>query len=65
MLVTLLGMMTEVRRVQLLKAELPIFVTLLGMVMEDRFVNLANAKSSMLVTFLGITKSTISVSSSL
>ncbi len=34
MLVTLLGMVMEVKPLQFLKAELPMYVTLLGMVME-------------------------------
>ena len=36
MLVTLLGMVMEVRPLQLSKAEMPMLVTLFGMVMEVR-----------------------------
>ena len=38
MLVTLLGMVTEARPLQLEKADSPMLVTLLGMVMEVRLV---------------------------
>jgi len=54
MLVTLLGMVTEVRPEQPEKAELPMLVTLLEMVMEVRPEQYANAQSPMLVTLLGM-----------
>jgi len=42
MLVTLLGMVMEVRPVQPLNASFPMLVTLLGMVMEVRAVQAQN-----------------------
>jgi hypothetical protein len=55
MLVTLFGMVMEVRPVQDSNAELPMLVTLLGMVMEVRPVQQLNAPSPILVTLLGMT----------
>ena len=55
MLVTLFGISTEVRPVQLEKAEEPMLVTLFGIVTEVRLVQPENAPSPMLVTLLGIT----------
>ena len=43
MLVTLLGIVTEVRPVQASKAYSPILVTLLGIVTEARLLQLAKA----------------------
>ncbi len=44
MLVTLLGMVMEVRPLQLSKAKLPMLVTLLGMVMEVRSLQFPKAQ---------------------
>ena len=57
MLVTLLGMVTEVRPLQPLKAELPMLVTLLGMVTEARTLHSEKVFGPMLVTELGIINS--------
>ena len=54
MLVTLLGMVMEVRPEQPSNAHTPMLVTLLGMVMEVRPEQWKNALSPMLVTLLGI-----------
>jgi membrane-associated HD superfamily phosphohydrolase len=54
MLVTLLGMVTEVKLLQLLNALSPMLVTLLGMVTEVKFQQLSNAHAPMLVTLLGM-----------
>ena len=54
MLVTLLGIVTEVRPVQPEKADAPILVTLLGMVMEVRSEQPKNACSPIVVTLLGM-----------
>ena len=51
MLVTLLGMVTEVRPEQYENAELPMLVTLLGMVTEVRPEQLENAQFPMLVAY--------------
>ena len=53
MLVTLLGIVIEVRESQLWKVLFPIFVMLLGRVTEVR-VEAAKAASPMLVTLLGM-----------
>ena len=54
MLVTLLGIVTEVRPLQPEKAELPILVTLLGIETEVRPLQPEKAELPMLVTLLGI-----------
>ena len=54
MVVTLLGMVTEIRPLHKEKAELLILVTLLGMVIEVRAVQNWKANSPTLVTLLGI-----------
>ena len=54
MLVTLLGIVTDVRPEQELKAERPMLVTLLGIVMDVRPEQELKALSPMLVTLLGI-----------
>ena len=54
MLVTLLGMVMEVRPEQPENAYIPMLVTLLGMVMEVRPEQYSNARPPMLVTLLGI-----------
>ncbi len=50
MLVTLLGIVTEVKPEQAEKAELPILVTLLGIVIVVKLLHPRNALSPMLVT---------------
>ena len=52
--VTLLGMVTEVRDSQSPKAYLSIVVTLLGMVTEIREVQRMKAKAPIVVTLLGM-----------
>ena len=54
MLVTLLGMVTEVRLLQSRKASEPMLVTLFGMVTEVRPRQYWKALSPMLVTLLGM-----------
>ena len=54
MLVTLLGIVMEVKPWQFAKAIFPMLVTLLGIVMEVRLLQLWKAPSPMLVTLLGI-----------
>jgi len=54
MVVTLLGMVNEVRSEQQENAPFPMVVTLFGMVTESREVQDSNAKSPMDVTLLGI-----------
>ena len=54
MLVTLLGIVNDVRPVQPSNAELPMLVTLLGISMDVRLLQSSNAPSPMLVTLLGI-----------
>ena len=54
-LVTLLGMVKEVKPVHPRKESSPMFVTLLGMVMAFRPVHPSKARLPMLVTVLGIT----------
>ena len=54
MLVTLLGIVTEVRPLQSLKAFCPISLTLLGIETEVRPLHPSKADSPMLVTLLGI-----------
>jgi hypothetical protein len=54
MLVTLLGMVTDVRPLQPWKAEIPMVVTLLGMVIDVRPEQFMKADLPMLVTLLGI-----------
>ena len=54
MLVTLFGMVTEVRPLQFRKARSPIFVTLLGIIMFSRLRHPSNAQYPMLVTPSGI-----------
>ena len=53
MLVTLLGIVTDVNFVQLVKAERPIFVMVLGMVIDVK-LHPSKALLSMLVTLSGI-----------
>ena len=53
-LVTLLGMVIEVKPEQSSKAQLPILVTLLGIVMEVRSVQSSKARKPILVTLLGM-----------
>ena len=65
MLVTLLGMVIEVRPEQPQNAVSPMLVTLLGMVTEVRPEHPKNAQFPMLVTLLGIIRFAISVFSSL
>ena len=65
MLVTLLGMVMEVRPEQPKNAPAPMLFTLLGIVIEVRPGQGENAKIPMLVTLLGIIRFVISVSSSL
>ena len=50
MLVTLLGIVTEVKEVQLRKTELPMLVTLLGIVTEVKEEQPSKAASPMLIT---------------
>ena len=57
MLVTLLGIVTEVKPLQPEKAEDPMLVTLLGIVTEVKPEQPEKALCPMLVTLLGITKS--------
>ena len=57
MLVTLLGMVTEVNPLQPQKAQSPMVVTLLGMVTEVNPLQPQKAQSPMLVTLFGMTKS--------
>jgi len=54
MLVTFLGIVIEVRPLQLLKAAAPMPVTLSGIKMEVRLVQLEKAEEPMLVTLFGI-----------
>ena len=54
MLVTLLGMVMEVKPVQPEKAEPPMLITLLGMVTEVKLLQPPKALYPMLVTVLGI-----------
>ena len=54
MLVTLLGIVTEVKPEQPLKAATPMLVTLLGIVTEVKPEQLQKACNPMLVTLLGI-----------
>ena len=54
MLVTLLGIVIEVRLEQPLNAQSPILVTLLGMAIEVRFLQNRNAFSPMLVTLYSL-----------
>ena len=54
MLVTLLGIVTEVNLLQLEKAEFPMLVTLLGIVIEVKLLQPEKAYCPMLVTLLGI-----------
>ena len=53
-LVTLFGMVTEVRLEQPLNASSPILVTLFGMVIEVRLAQLLNALIPILVTLFGM-----------
>ena len=55
MLVTLLGMVTDVKPVQPYKAYSPILVTLFGMVTDVKPLQLYKAYSTILVTLPGIT----------
>ena len=55
-MVTLLGMVTEVRPVQSRKAPTPIEVTLLGMVTEVRLVQPQKAYCLISITPFGITR---------
>ena len=55
MLVTELGMVIDVRSVQLLKAPSPMLVTELGMVIDVRLEQTQKAYLPMLVTELGMT----------
>ena len=55
MLVTLSGMVIEVRALQPRKASIPMLVTLFGMVTEVRPLQPSKALSPMLVTSLGMT----------
>ena len=55
MLVTLLGIVTDVKPEQVLKAPLPMLVTLLGMVIDVKPEQKLKAPSPMLVTLLGMT----------
>ena len=57
MLVTLFGMVIEVKPVQPKNARSPMLVTLVGMVIEVKPVQPENAQALMLVTLLGITRS--------
>ena len=57
MLVTLLGIVTEVKEVQLLKALLPMLVTLLGIVIEVKEEQLAKAYSPIPITLSPMTYS--------
>lgn len=61
MLVTPLGIVTEVKPLQPENAEPPILVTLSGIVIEVKPVHHENAELSMLVTPLGITRFVMSV----
>ena len=54
MLVTLLGMVIEVRLLHPQNADSPMLVTLLGMVIEVRLLHHQNADSPLLVTLLGM-----------
>ena len=54
MLVTLLGMVTEVKRLQSSKAPSPMLVTLLGIVTEVKLLQYAKVLLPMLVTLLGM-----------
>ena len=54
MLVTLSGIVTDVRLSQRLNAEFPMLVTLLGIVTDVRLVQELNAKFPMLVTLWGM-----------
>ena len=54
MVVTLFGMVTEVRLVQVEKASFPMVVTLLGMVTEVRLLQPEKATFPMLVTLFGM-----------
>ena len=60
MLVTLLGMITEVRLLHLEKAKSPMDVALLGMLTEVRLEQLENTELLMDVIPLGMTRSFIS-----
>ena len=55
MLVTLLGIVTDVKPEQVLKAPLPMLVTLLGMVIDVKPLQAEKATSPMPVTLLGMT----------
>ena len=55
MLVTVLGIVTEVKLLQLSKAKLPMLVTLLPIVTEVKLRQLLKASCPMLVTLLPIT----------
>ena len=57
MLITLSGIVTSVKLVQLLNASSPILVTLFGIVTSVKLVQSSNAEESILVTLLGITYS--------
>ena len=62
MLVTPLGMVTEVRPLQPLKAEFPMLVTLLEMVIDVKPLQAEKAEFPMLVTLLGrVTSPSIAV----
>ena len=54
MVVTLLGIVTEVKLLQLVKAKSPMLVTLLPIVTEVRLLQLWKASYPMLVTLLGM-----------
>ena len=58
-LVTLLGIITEVKLLQFWKADSPMLVTLLGMVIDVKLVQFWNAFFPILVTLLGMVKSVI------